>query len=89
MGFFGSSKPIVTDDEYKKATHSVGGLSIKQRRMVDEMFEGSMDRDARQRKGLSSDEIAERMESLRSTSDMHGISERKLKEIEDKLKGKL
>ena len=89
MGLFSSDKPIVTDQEYTKATHHVGGLSGKQRTMVDEMFEGSKDKDLGHRKGITADEIDERMESLRSTKSMHGISDQKMKEIEDALKSKL
>lgn len=87
--FGGSSKPRVTEKEYKKAKNElyVEGFSQRERAKVDEIFAPDFNMkstDAHPR-GLEKGEIEARIKWMRENKSKHGLSDKHIDEIESSL----
>jgi hypothetical protein len=87
--FGGSSKPRVTEKEYKKAKSDmfVGGFSQRERAKVDEIFAPDFNMkgtDAHPR-GLEKAEIEARIKWMRENKSKHGLSDNRIDEIKSSL----
>lgn len=87
--FGGSSKPRVTEKEYKeaKARLSSMGFSEYQRAKVDEIFapDYNMAGTDLHPRGLEKTEIEARIKWMRENKSKHGFSDEKINEIETTL----
>jgi hypothetical protein len=87
--FGGSSKPRVTEKEYKKAKGELysEGFSKYQRAKVDEIFapEFNMPGTDNHPRGLEKSEIEARIKWVRENKSKHGFSDEKINEIEASL----
>ncbi len=87
--FGGSSKPRVTEKEYKKAKSELygEGFSKRERTKMDEIFAPDFNMpgtDAHPR-GLEKAEIEARIKWMRENKSKHGLSDHRIDEIEDSL----
>jgi hypothetical protein len=98
MGFFndvfgGSSKPRVTEDEFKKVRSDLAldGVSEKHRDRVEGIFSGDMHEKATgsQPKGIDKDELEMRLKWMRENKDKHGLSDSEITIVENRLKKRL
>jgi hypothetical protein len=91
--FGGSSKPRVTEKEYRKAKSElyVEGFSKKQRAKVDDIFapDFSMPSTDSHPRGLENNEIDARIKWMRENKSKHGLGDDKINEIEESLKKRL
>ena len=91
--FGGSSKPRVTEKEYKKAKGELymEGFSQKQRAKVDDIFapDFGMPGTDTHPKGLEKAEIEARIKWMRENKSKHGLSDEKINEIEASLTKRL
>lgn len=93
FGVGGSSKPRVTDKEYKQAKSSLysEGFSQRERNKIDEIFapDFKMESTSSHPKGLEKQEIDARIKWMKENKSKHGFSDQKISEIEASLKNKL
>lgn len=91
--FGGSSKPRVTEKEYKKAKSEMclDGFSQRQRAKVDEIFapDYNMKGTDSHPRGLEKAEIDARIKWMRENKSKHGLSDQKINEVEASLKRRL
>jgi hypothetical protein len=91
--FGGSSKPRVTQKEYKKAKSEMytEGLSRRDRSKVDEIFapDFNMHPTSTHPKGLEKGEIEARIKWMRENKSKHGLSDKEISEVENSLTGRL
>lgn len=87
--FGGSSKPRVTEKEYKQAKSELydKGFSQYQRSKVDEIFgpDFNMPATSSHPRGLEKEEIASRIKWMRENKSKHNLSDEKINEIEASL----
>jgi hypothetical protein len=87
--FGGSSKPRVTEKEYKKAKSELygEGFSKRERAKVDEIFapDFNMAGTDTHPRGLEKTEIEARIKWMRENKSKHGLSDHRIDEIEDSL----
>ena len=91
--FGGSSKPRVTEKEYKKAKSDMytEGFSMRERAKVDEIFGPDFDMpntDSHPR-GLEKADIESRIKWMRENKSKHGLSDHRIDEIEADLMKRL
>ncbi len=91
--FGGSSKPRVTDKEYRRAKSEMltAGFSERERAKVDEIFAPDFNvpgTDAHPR-GLEKEEIEARIKWLRENKSKHGFSDHRIDQIETILTKKI
>jgi len=100
MGFFndvfgigGSTKPRVTEKEYKKAKGELysEGFSKRERAKVDEIFapDFNMPGTDYHPRGLETNEVEARIKWMRENKSKHGLSENRINEIEESLKKRI
>ena len=91
--FGGSSKPRVTEKEFKKARGEMmtDGMSRRHRERVAEIFSGDMDEQATDShpRGIEKDELERRIKWMRENKSKHGISDHEIDEVESALKKRL
>jgi hypothetical protein len=91
--FGGSSKPRVTEKEYKKAKGELytAGLSKYDREKVDEIFapDFNMAGSDLHPKGLERPEIEARIKWMRENKSKHSLSDREIDRVEEALQKKL
>ena len=87
--FGGSSKPRVTDKEYRKAKSELytDGLSRRDRAKVDEIFapDFNMTSTDSHPRGLEKEEIIARIKWMRENKSKHGLSDKEIDAIESSL----
>jgi hypothetical protein len=91
--FGGSSKPRVTEKEFKKVRSDLmfKGMSRKRRDKVSAIFSGDMYEKATSThpKGIEKDEIDERVKWMRENKSKHGLSDHEITEVEASLRKRL
>jgi hypothetical protein len=91
--FGGSSKPRVTEKEYRKAKSELAGegFSKYQRAKVDDIFapDFEMAGTYTHPRGLEKAEIEARIKWMRENKSKHGLSDEKINEIEASLNKRL
>ncbi len=91
--FGGSSKPRVTDKEFKRAKSELyaDGFSQRQRAKIDEIFgaDFNMAGTDNHPRGLEKEEIDARIKWMRANKSKHGFSDNEISEIEATLKKRL
>lgn len=91
--FGGSSKPRVTEKEYKKVKSDLytEGFSKRERAKVDEIFapDFNMTGTDTHPRGLEKGEIEARIKWMRENKSKHGLSDREIDEIEASLTKRL
>jgi hypothetical protein len=87
--FGGSSKPRVTEKEFKKVRGDLmyKGLNRRERDRVEEIFSGDMyeKTTSSQPKGIDKDEIEARIKWMKENKSKHGLSDTEIQEISDSL----
>jgi len=87
--FGGSSKPRVTEKEYKKAKYELfsEGFSKYERAKVDDIFapDFNMPGTDNHPRGLEKGEIEARIKWMRENKSKHGLSDHRIDEIEASL----
>ena len=90
---FGSSKPRVTDQEYKKVKSQLymEGFTQRERNKVDEIFKPDYyeTATASHPRCLEPKEIAARIKWMRENPSKHGFSPNRIDEIEQEMKKRL
>jgi hypothetical protein len=98
MGFFsdlfgGSSKPRVTEKEFKKARSELAldGMSRRHRDRVEEIFSGDMYEKvtSTQPRGIDADELEMRLRWMRENKSKHGLSDSEIDKVEARLRKRL
>jgi hypothetical protein len=98
MGFFsdifgGSSKPRVTEKEFKKVRSDLAsdGMNIRHRDRVEEIFSGDMYEKvtSTQPRGIDKDELEMRLKWMRDNKNMHGLSDNEIDRVEARLRKRL
>jgi len=91
--FGGSSKPRVTEKEYKKAKSEMytEGFSMRERSKVDEIFAADFEIPGTDShpKGLEKAEIEARIKWMRENKSKHGFSDNRIDQIEEDLMKRL
>lgn len=91
--FGGSSKPVVTRDEYRMTKNALlsEGLSDHARAKVDEIFAPDFDMPATSShpRGLEKIEVETRIKWMRKNKSKHGLSDNEINKIEDNLMKRL
>jgi hypothetical protein len=94
MGFFssvfGSSKPRVTENEFKKVRSdlAITGMDRKQRDRVESIFSGDMYRKATSSHpvGVERDELESRIKWMRDNKKLHGLNDTQIDNVERAMK---
>jgi hypothetical protein len=91
--FGGSSKPRVTEKEFKQVRSDLAsdGMSLRDRDRVEEIFSGDMHEtvtDAHP-KGIEKDELEMRIKWMRENKKMHGLSDNEIDKVEVRLRKRL
>jgi len=90
MGLFGSTPPArVTAQEFKDKVVSqlyVHGFSQKERSEVEELFVGDMYEDKEVDQGIDAQELARKIEWLKTNTGKHILSVEKITALEQALK---
>lgn len=89
MGIFDTPKPRVSKKEFREAQSilSSKGLTKNERNKVEQIFFGALSEKGTQ-EGIDKEEIAQGIEWMRKNPSKHGISPKKIDEIENALKKK-
>lgn len=86
---FGSSKPRVTEKEYKKAKGEMAskGFSKYERAKVDDIFAADFEMPTTDThpRGLEKVEIEARIKWMRENKSKHGLSDNRIDQIEESL----
>lgn len=82
--FGGSSKPRITEKEFKKVRSALQGegFSSVDRNKIEALFSGDMYESGANARGIDAKELAEKLKWLRAHKSKHGFSNDEIDKIE-------